>query len=147
IADSYVPLPTVPGSHPGSTIPTHQETVVMQTEDAFDYLQTVLGARPNDGVAHVADLGAVDDARFVDARPAGLQTSQTHNGWIYRPGDYDVYEINAPTSAAVLISLQRPVPQSGGTSLDSVLMIYQTDSAGLTTLRDYNHGTTIALRP
>jgi hypothetical protein len=144
VADNYVPMPTVPGSHPGSTILTHQETVAIQTEDAFHYLQTVLGARQD---AHVADLGAVDNARFVDPRPTVLQTNHTHNGWIYRPGDYDVYEISAPTSAAVLISLQRPAPQLGGTSLDPVLMIYQTDSAGLTTPRDYYYGTTIALRP
>jgi hypothetical protein len=93
------------------------------TQNSFTFLQAELGARPDDGMAHVADPGSVDPGAFVT--PTAL-TDAPAQGAITRDGDYDVYTYVAGEGHN-LITVQA-TGDDGTQTLNPELLIY--DSQG-----------------
>jgi hypothetical protein len=102
------------------------------TQNSFTFLQAELGARPDNGTAHVAHQGSVDPTAYV--APTGLPSDTPLQGVITRPGDYDVYSYVAGDGQN-LISL-RATGADGAAVLDPQLLIY--DSQGNLVLLSQN---------
>lgn len=62
------------------------------TENAFAYLWAVLGPRPADGRAHVADADAIDSSVSQPTQIA-LGSGDAQSGEIDVPGDYEVFQV------------------------------------------------------
>jgi hypothetical protein len=94
------------------------------TQNSFTFLQAELGARPDDGVAHVAHSGSVDPTAYV--APTGLIGDVPVQGTITRDGDYDVYSYVAGEGQNLVTV--RATGEDGSPVLNPELLIY--NSAG-----------------
>lgn len=111
------------------------------TQNSYTYLRTVLGAPTafGDGIANVADRTAVD-ASFVDGYMPTFSiynASYTTTGTVNHGGDYDVFQFSTWSSKWVNIDVQR----FGSSSLDSVLMVYDSTGQQLLAFNDDSNGT------
>lgn len=93
------------------------------TQNSFTYLTAVLGARPADGWAHIADRTTVDPG-FRDGKLAELKPGYHIEGAMRRQGDYNVFQFKAATAQAVKIQLGK----TAQSTLDPILLVY--DAAG-----------------
>jgi hypothetical protein len=107
--------------------------VPLRTQDSFSYLQTVLGSRPADDQANVADPTAVDP-HWPSRTPTTVAAGSVLGGAIDRLGDYDVFQLAA---AAQTCDLTITVQQTTK-GLNAVVMVF--DEAGKV-LQAYNADT------
>ncbi len=91
----------------------------LATQNSFTYLRTVLGARPVDDGANVADLSAVD-AAYRDGPVRNVVPGAWSRGAIERRGDYDVFRVR-PGERERLTVWVRP---QAGSRLVPVLLVF-----------------------
>ncbi len=91
----------------------------LRTQNSFTYLRAVLGPRPADDFANVADTTAVDPA-YRDGRLIDLPAGHAITGSIERRGDYDVFRVRKADQQGLNVWV-RPRP---GQRLAPVLMVF-----------------------
>ncbi|HYV35416.1 MAG TPA: hypothetical protein VE988_06915 [Gemmataceae bacterium] len=110
--------------------------VNITTQNSYTYLQTVLGARSTAGdLANVADATAVD-ASYADGGMWTANTGFNLTAYIQRSGDFDVYALNTVTAKTVQID----VKQIAGSTLDPVVMIFNSNGQNLLAFNDDGGG-------
>lgn len=115
--------------------------VSLVTQNSFSYLRTVLGDRPLNGdLANVADPGTVDSSYLggnmpvlaAGASSGALSTAAT----IDRPGDYDVFRLNAAYTGPLVIQVNGLTTLNGsvfgGIGFQPVVMVF--DATGFNRL-------------
>jgi hypothetical protein len=96
-------------------------TTTMQTQNSFTFLTAVLGSRPDDDFANVADSTSV--AHMSGTMPS-VAVGSNMLGFIDRFGDYDVFQFTPTTTQSLMVNAQR-VP---GSTPDPVLMVFEGSS-------------------
>ncbi len=103
----------------------HGERIVRQ--NSYTYLQTVLGSRPTDDGANVAhrdyaNTRAMVDAAYTDGVLTTVATGTNLTRVISRPGDYDVYQIAAVTTASP--NLEVTVSPTTFSGVDPIILVF-----------------------
>jgi hypothetical protein len=101
-----------------------QQTLV--TQNSFAYLRAVLGARPADDHASVADRRAVDPG-FRDGPPGELRPGSPLAGAIEYRGDYDVFVLRPESAGERAVR----VSPASGSRLAPVLFVFDASGRNL----------------
>jgi hypothetical protein len=88
-------------------------------QNSYTYLLAVLGSRPADDRASVAQRGAVDPA-FRDGPVGELRPGAAQSGTVERRGDYDVFVLRADSAGRLAVR----VDPSRGSRLAPVLLVF-----------------------
>jgi hypothetical protein len=112
--------PAGPASQP------HWNKNPIRTQNSFTYLRAVLGTRPPDDYANVADRTAVDPS-YQDGKMLDLILGCAVQGTIGRSGDYDVFRLICPQQLEIFVSVEA----KQGDSLDPVLLVYDDTGRNL----------------
>jgi hypothetical protein len=115
----------------GSQRPNWQGTTITK-QNSYAYLKQVLGSRPADDHANVADLwgsavSSVDKTAYTDSPLTDVAPGGAATGRIDWQGDYDVFRITAPANANLSVT----VKDLGGQTLRPVAMLFDGNGQSL----------------
>lgn len=106
------------------------------TQNSYTYLQAVLGPRVTSGdISNVADTTAVD-ASYVDGHAYGITTGTNVTAYLQQTGDWDVFNLKTAVSKKIILNVKRP----SGSSVDPVVMIYNSSGQNLLAFNDDGGG-------
>jgi hypothetical protein len=117
--------------HDKGVLPGWRGTRIV-TQNSFTYLRAVLGARPPDDNANVADADAVDPS-YRDGSLRDVAPRSAVRGAVERRGDYDVFRVRQAAGQRLAVRVR---PSAGG-RLTPVLLVF--DELGRELL-DYDNG-------